>query len=197
MKPPLAAETIVAGMIRDREVQELVLGDFAEEWRDRAEIDGPAEADRWYWRETLRTAPHLVRLWWRESPWHRIAAVACIAVAARIVTLILGNAGVVFLIVLGRSIGVSVGTTAGLGMFALGFAITGALIARVVRRAPLMIIVALLPLCIIVDAEQQPLRIVFESRLTFFLGTRLMALPALLLGALLVLRPKGARRVAR
>jgi hypothetical protein len=99
MRPPLAAETIVAGMIADRNVQDLVLGDCAEEWRDRAEIDGPRDADRWYWRETLRTAPHLVRLWWRESPWYRIAAVACTAIVARILTLILGNAGIVFLIV--------------------------------------------------------------------------------------------------
>jgi hypothetical protein len=197
VRPPLAAETIVAGMIRDRDVQELVLGDFAEEWRDRAEIDGPSDADRWYWRETMRTAPHLVRLWWRESPWHRIATVACIAMVARLVTLILGNAGVVLALVLAREAGMSVGPVAGLGMFALGFAITGAMIARVVRRAPLMVIVALLPLCIIVEAEQQPLHIVFESRLTFFLGTRLMALPALLLGALLVLRPRAARRVAQ
>jgi hypothetical protein len=184
-------------MIRDRDVQDLVLGDFAEEWHDRVAIDGCEDADRWYWRETLRTAPHLVQLWWRESPWHRIAAVACIAMLARILTLILGNAGVVLLVVLARETGLSVGTTAGLGMFALGFAITGALIAGIVRRAPLMVIVALLPLCIIVDAEQAPLHIVFDSRRTFFLGTRLMALPALLLGALLVLRPKAARRVVR
>jgi len=197
MRPPLAAETIVAGLIRDRDVQELVLGDFAEEWRDRAEIDGRSDADRWYWRETLRTAPHLVRLWWRESPWHRIAAVACIALLARILTLLLGNAGVVLLLILLRNTGLSVGPVAGLGMFALGFAVTGALIARLVRRAPLMAIVALLPLCIIVDADQLPLRSVFGSPMTLFLGTRLMALPALLTGALLVLQSRASRRVAR
>lgn len=182
-------------MIRDRDVQELVLGDFAEEWYDRVSIDGRADADRWYWRETLRTVPHLVRLWCRESPWHRIAVVACIAMVARILTLILGNVGVVLLIIVGRNTGWSVGVAAGLGMFALGFGITGALIACVVRRAPLMVVAALLPLCVIVDADLLPLHRVFDSRVTFSLGTRLMALPALLLGALLVLRARAARHV--
>ena len=79
----------------------------------------------------------------------------------------------------------------------MGFAVTGALIARLVRRAPLMAIVALLPLCIIVDADQLPLRSVFGSPMTLFLGTRLMALPALLTGALLVLQSRASRRVAR
>jgi hypothetical protein len=197
MRPPLAAETIVAGMIADRNVQDLVLGDCAEECRDRAEIDGPRDADRWYWRETLRTAPHLVRLWWRESPWYRIAAVACTAIVARILTLILGNAGIVFLIVATRDRGLTIGPAAGLGMFALGFAVTGALIARFVRRAPLIVIAALLPLCVIVDATQMPLQSVFGSWATYFLGTRLVTLPALLIGALPVLQSRVARRARR
>jgi len=197
VRPPLAAEMLIAGLIRDQDVQELVLGDFAEEWHDRAAFDGRSVADRWYWRETVRTTPHLVRLWWRESPWHRIAGVACIAILARIITVLLGNAGVVLLIVLARSTGMSVGPVAGSGMFALGYGITGALIARFVRRAPLMVIAALLPLCVVINVDPMLLHGVFESRLALFLGTRLVAVPSLLLGALFVLRRNAAPRVAR
>lgn len=59
--PPRAVESILKGIGADPYLSEVVLGDLAEEYDQRATFDGEAEARRWYAGEALRSAPHLLR----------------------------------------------------------------------------------------------------------------------------------------
>jgi hypothetical protein len=47
--------------------RDAVLGDLAEEFVFRAERDGLSAARRWYYRETLRATPYLLRDWVRTA----------------------------------------------------------------------------------------------------------------------------------
>jgi hypothetical protein len=47
-------------------IQGVRLGDLSEEFESRIETQGVAAAQRWYLREALRSAPHLVFDWWHH-----------------------------------------------------------------------------------------------------------------------------------
>jgi hypothetical protein len=64
--PPLAIERLLGGLGAQSEFRDVLLGDLAEEFASRAETDGVASATRWYRREAMRAAPHLVRSWLRS-----------------------------------------------------------------------------------------------------------------------------------
>jgi hypothetical protein len=55
---------------------ESVLGDLLEEFSLLASESGVASARRWYWRQTMRTVPHLAGASFRTAPWMTAAAVA-------------------------------------------------------------------------------------------------------------------------
>lgn len=55
-----------------------VLGDLAEEYANRAARDGTGAARRWYAREALRSAPHLVWSWFQHARRHDRARLAAI-----------------------------------------------------------------------------------------------------------------------
>lgn len=57
----MKTEALLESLGADPAFAEDVLGDLAEEYALRAEQDGVAAARRWYAREALRSAPHLVR----------------------------------------------------------------------------------------------------------------------------------------
>jgi len=59
--PPRALESILKGLGADPYLSDVVLGDLAEEFTERAAFDGEDEARRWYTSEALRTIPHLLR----------------------------------------------------------------------------------------------------------------------------------------
>lgn len=59
--PLSAAERLLHALGADPSFAESVLGDLAEEYARRAAHDGVGAARRWYAREALRSAPHLVR----------------------------------------------------------------------------------------------------------------------------------------
>jgi DNA-binding transcriptional LysR family regulator len=62
---PRRAELILEALGADTDFRDAVIGDLAEEFALRASWDGPLAARRWYYRESLRVAPYLLRDWWR------------------------------------------------------------------------------------------------------------------------------------
>ena len=60
-QPPRALESILKGLGADPYLTEVILGDMAEEFTERAAFDGEADARAWYTKEALRTVPHLLR----------------------------------------------------------------------------------------------------------------------------------------
>ena len=60
-QPPRALESILKGLGADPYLSEVILGDLAEEYTERATFDGRVEARRWYIGEALRSVPHLLR----------------------------------------------------------------------------------------------------------------------------------------
>jgi len=59
--PPRLMEQLLASLGATADFRDPLLGDLAEEHARRAAADGPRAAGRWYRREALRTAPHLLR----------------------------------------------------------------------------------------------------------------------------------------
>lgn len=59
--PPRVIESILKSLGADPYLSDVVLGDLAEEFAQRAAFDGEIEARRWYTREALRSLPHLLR----------------------------------------------------------------------------------------------------------------------------------------
>ena len=63
MNPPPFAERLLLGLLTDPALADAVLGDLTEEWRTRVTRDGRMAATLWYWRQAIRTMPHLLRDW--------------------------------------------------------------------------------------------------------------------------------------
>jgi hypothetical protein len=63
---PRVAETLLQSLGADREFTDDVLGDLAEEFAIRRQWDSPSAVRWWYYREAVRTAPHLLRDWLRR-----------------------------------------------------------------------------------------------------------------------------------
>jgi len=59
--PPRTAERLLEALGAEPEFRDALLGDLAEDFATRAVHDGERAARRWYWREALRVAPHLLR----------------------------------------------------------------------------------------------------------------------------------------
>lgn len=64
--PPRTAELLLESLGAAPRFRDPLLGDLAEEFITRVERDGLAAARRWYCREALRAAPHLLRDGLRE-----------------------------------------------------------------------------------------------------------------------------------
>ena len=63
---PRRMEQLLEALGADTEFRDAVLGDLAEEFAIRASADGEDAARSWYYSESLRVAPYLVRDWWRS-----------------------------------------------------------------------------------------------------------------------------------
>ncbi len=66
-EPASLAERLLQSLGAEHEFAESVLGDLAEEYVIRAARDGAAAARRWYVREAIRSAPHLIWNWFRHA----------------------------------------------------------------------------------------------------------------------------------
>ena len=71
--PPRSAEWLVSLFAN---TEDEILGDLSEEFSLLASQSGNAFARKWYWRQTLKSLPHLVFSVFHESPWLTTVAVA-------------------------------------------------------------------------------------------------------------------------
>ena len=72
LNPPRGAEWLI-GLFANRE--DSIPGDLSEEFAQLASQSGGAPARRWYWRQTLKSLPHLFLSAFRTSPWLSTGAV--------------------------------------------------------------------------------------------------------------------------
>jgi hypothetical protein len=63
--PPRIVESMLEALGAESRIRDGVLGDLAEEFASRVERDGIGAARRWYRREAVRAAPHLLYSGWR------------------------------------------------------------------------------------------------------------------------------------
>lgn len=61
--PPRFAQAMLESLGAAPEFRDAILGDLAQEFAARSDRYGKHAAQLWYYREALRTAPHLVRNW--------------------------------------------------------------------------------------------------------------------------------------
>lgn len=73
--PPRSAEWLIV-LFADSDEAHLMLGDLSEEFFRLASQSGRVAARQWYWRQTLKSLPHLVGSAFSMSPWSTIALVA-------------------------------------------------------------------------------------------------------------------------
>jgi hypothetical protein len=71
--PPRGAEWLISLFAN---TEDAINGDLSEEFSLLASQSGNVFARRWYWRQTLKSLPHLVSSAFRASPWLITAAVA-------------------------------------------------------------------------------------------------------------------------
>lgn len=67
-QPPRLGAWLV-GLFAQGEEREQMVGDLLEEYHERSARLGRVAARRWYWRQILRSMPHLVGAAFRTSPW--------------------------------------------------------------------------------------------------------------------------------
>lgn len=63
--PPVTVERLLEALSTKTDFRDNILGDLAEEFALLLEREGAAAARRWYYRESIRTTPHLLRDWAR------------------------------------------------------------------------------------------------------------------------------------
>jgi hypothetical protein len=73
VRPPRVATWLVKLFASTEE--ESILGDLLEEYSDLSSKSGIAFAQRWYWRQAVKTIAHLARAGFRGAPWSTTAAV--------------------------------------------------------------------------------------------------------------------------
>jgi hypothetical protein len=103
--PPRTAEAILEALGAEANFRDALLGDLAEEFAQRAEREGAGAARRWYYRETIRTAPHLLREWWRGARMRDVSHLIGVALTSYVFVLML--------IVFAAGVARGVATTAG------------------------------------------------------------------------------------
>lgn len=82
MREPRIAESLLRGFISDPGLEDAILGDLAEERRERVESSGPGPARGWLRTQVLRSVPHLLRHWWlQQGPSRAARTVARVALA--------------------------------------------------------------------------------------------------------------------
>lgn len=75
VKPPRIADWLL-NLFALAEEAESILGDLLEEFSLLASKSGVAFAQRWYWRQTIKTVPQLAGIGFRTAPWLIGASVA-------------------------------------------------------------------------------------------------------------------------
>jgi hypothetical protein len=142
---PRRIERLLGAFGAESEFAEGVIGDLAEEYAIREQWDGRAVARRWYYREALRVAPHLLRSWIRGLRWGDVGALAESAALASICAITLSYILLWSLGSIGLALGFRPGRTTTAGPLLLGVAVVwnfsmgsfaGYVAARLHARAP-------------------------------------------------------------
>jgi hypothetical protein len=84
--PPRITERLLESLGADPDFRDALLGDMAEELAIRAAWDGERAARRWYRREALRVAPHLLRDRARGLGWRGAARLAGVVMTAYVLS---------------------------------------------------------------------------------------------------------------
>jgi MFS family permease len=88
--PPRTAELILESLGASAQFRDPLLGDLAEGFARRVEREGVGRARRWYYREALRTAPHMLREGVGQLHTRDVKHVAGVVFAAYCLVLMLG-----------------------------------------------------------------------------------------------------------
>jgi hypothetical protein len=193
MKPPAFADTLVNGFSVSPAIANEILGDLAEEWPERLARDGPRRASRWYWGQTVRAIPHLLRQWRRESPWTSVVGALAAAVVTRMLLTIVFSRIASLINHNGASYGaLFVGALVGRVAMDMAF---GGLIARFVQRTPLVYLTIVWVLSLVAELSMRST--LWDIRGVPAMGTTelalvsiLFVLPVMVTGALLVIRTR-------
>jgi hypothetical protein len=94
-QPPRVPERLLDGLSGRTPFSEGVIGDLAEEFARRAARDSAGSARRWYYRESMRTIPHLLRDWIRNAGWRETADIAASVVVVWMTLVGLGHAAAI------------------------------------------------------------------------------------------------------
>ena len=143
---PRKAERLLEALGAETHFRDSVLGDLAEEFGIRQQWDGPRAARRWYFRESLRVAPYLLRNCVRNLTWRQAGYFAAVVLCASLSAIVLDvglRMGVNGLLVLTK--GISLGALPVTAVFLalmlvwtlLDGAFAGYVAARIGHRAPL------------------------------------------------------------
>ena len=90
-QPPRGIERIIESLGVDKDVCDAVVGDFAEEFASRVQHDGERTARRWYYRETARSIPLLLRRWLRDAHVRDFTRLIGIAMSSYVCMLVLAG----------------------------------------------------------------------------------------------------------
>lgn len=85
-------EALLSALAADAPYRDAILGDLAEEFAIRVEEQGEPEAQRWYRRQALRTAPHLLRLWARRLSSFDMAQLVAFTLLAQVTAGVINTA---------------------------------------------------------------------------------------------------------
>jgi hypothetical protein len=107
--PPRTAELILEALGAQPEFRDAVLGDLAEEFALRAERDGISAARLWYYRESIRATPHLLRNWSRHLRARDVSHLAGVILTSYVFVLMPG----VVLAMMVRSVMMALGVSSG------------------------------------------------------------------------------------
>ncbi len=88
--PPRTTELLLEALGAESGFREALVGDMAEEFASRVERDGAGAARRWYRREALRAAPHLLRDWTRRAHARDVRYLTGVALSAYVLTAAIG-----------------------------------------------------------------------------------------------------------
>jgi hypothetical protein len=89
--PPRRAELLLEALGAPTPFREVLLGDLAEEFALRADRDGPAAARRWYYRESIRATPYLLRGWMRGVHARDLTHLAGVILSSYVFLVMLGG----------------------------------------------------------------------------------------------------------
>jgi hypothetical protein len=90
--PPRWIERVLSSFGAEPDYRDALLGDLTEEFTIRVEEQGTAVARRWYFREAIRSVPHLLRSWLRRCGPRDVVQLFGVTVASWFVLRLLGMA---------------------------------------------------------------------------------------------------------